>query len=162
MDTAFSVLLWIILFILLGVSFQKDRKKTRAALKRAWKLFLNVFPQMIAVFLLVGLSLAIFERETLEKLIGAQSGFGGLLLSSAGGAVFLAPVLVAFPIAAELFRSGAGVVQIAAFISALTTVGVVTLPLEIKCFGKKLAVWRNLLAYLFSVIAALVVGVVFT
>jgi hypothetical protein len=51
-------------------------------------------------------------------------------------------------------------VQIAVFISTLTTVGLVTLPLEIRYLGKKTAVLRNLLALLFSFAAAAVTGVV--
>ena len=50
-----------------------------------------------------------------------------------------------------LFRSGA-------FISTLMMVGVVTLPVEIKYFGKKLAIYRNLLAFLFSFIVAYIIG----
>jgi hypothetical protein len=70
------------------------------------------------------------------------------------------PAIVAFPVAAELLRSGAGVMQIAVFISTLTTVGLVTLPLEIRYLGKKTAVMRNLLAFLFSFAAAAVTGAV--
>ena len=50
--------------------------------------------------------------------------------------------------------------QIGAFISALMMVGIVTLPVEIKYFGKKLAIARNILAFLFSFVVALVIGVV--
>ena len=45
-----------------------------------------------------------------------------------------------------------------AFISTLMRVGVVTLPVEIKYFGKKLAIYRNLLAFLFSFIVAYIIG----
>ena len=37
-------------------------------------------------------------------------------------------------------------------------VGVVTLPLEIRFFGKRAAILRNVLAYGFSLIAAVFVG----
>jgi hypothetical protein len=39
-------------------------------------------------------------------------------------------------------------------------VGVVTMPLEIKYFGKKEAVLRNLFAYIFSFIVAFIIGMV--
>jgi len=50
--------------------------------------------------------------------------------------------------------------QIAAFISTLMMVGVVTMPMEIKFFGKKATYLRNGLAFIFSLIVALVMGVV--
>jgi hypothetical protein len=38
-------------------------------------------------------------------------------------------------------------------------VGVVTMPVEAKYLGKKLTIWRNLLAFLFSFLVAWVIGV---
>ena len=74
------------------------------------------------------------------------------------GSVTLIPGFVAFPMAAMLLKGGAGYMQIGAFISTLMMVGIVTLPVEIKYFGKKLAIYRNLLAFLFSFIVAYIIG----
>ena len=49
---------------------------------------------------------------------------------------------------------------IGAFISALMMVGIVTIPVEIKYFGKKLTIYRNALAFIFSFVVALVIGMV--
>jgi uncharacterized membrane protein YraQ (UPF0718 family) len=76
------------------------------------------------------------------------------------GSITLIPGFIAFPLAAALLKSGAGYMQIAAFVSTLMMVGVVTLPMEIKFFGKKAAYLRNGLAFVFSLIVALVMGVV--
>jgi hypothetical protein len=65
---------------------------------------------------------------------------------------------VAFPAAAALLAGGAGATQIAAFVSSLMMVGVVTLPMETKFFGKKAALMRNALAFGFSLVAAFFVG----
>ena len=48
--------------------------------------------------------------------------------------------------------------QIGAFVSSLMMVGVVTIPVEIKYFGKKLTILRNLLAFLFSFIVAVIIS----
>jgi hypothetical protein len=50
--------------------------------------------------------------------------------------------------------------QIAAFVSTLMMVGIVTLPVEMKYFGKKAAVVRNIASFIFSILVALVMGVV--
>ena len=50
--------------------------------------------------------------------------------------------------------------QIAAFVSTLMMVGIVTMPLEIKTFGKRATITRNAAAFLFSLIAAFVIGMV--
>ena len=74
--------------------------------------------------------------------------------------LFRSPGFVAFPLAAALFESGAGIVQIAAFVSTLMMVGVVTLPLEMKTFGKRAAIMRNASAFVFSLAAAVMMGVI--
>ena len=144
----------------LVVSFFKDRQKTKMALKKAWKAFENILPQFLAILVIIGLAFAILTPETITKLLGANSGIWGVLVASLIGSITLIPGFVAFPLAAALLKSGAGYMQIAAFVSTLMMVGIVTMPLEIKTFGKRATLVRNISAYAFSLIAALVIGVV--
>lgn len=160
MDAIFTYSLYGVAAILVGVSFVKDKKKTALSLKRAWKMFINVLPQFVAILLLVGLLLAVATPDTIQRVIGADSGILGMLISSLLGAVTFVPVLVAFPVAAELLSNGAGVTQIAVFISSLTMVGFVTLPMEITYLGKKAAILRNVFAYLFAFATAFIIGAV--
>lgn len=162
MDNFFTYSLYGVTAVLLAISYVKDRNKTMLSLKRAWKMFLNVLPQFISILFLAGLLLAAVSPETIQYVIGAQSGFRGMLTAALLGAVTLVPVLVAFPVAARLLQNGAGVTQTAVFISTLTMVGFVTLPMEIKYLGKKVAVLRNALAFLFSFAAAFLIGVLLT
>lgn len=110
--------------------------------------------------IIIGLALAILSPETITNLLGKRSGFLGVLAAAGIGSVTLIPGFVAFPLAAALLKNGAGYMQIAAFVSTLMMVGIVTLPLEIKTFGKQAAVIRNIAAFIFSMIAAIVIGVV--
>ena len=160
MDAAFTYSLYGVAVILLGVSVVKDRKKTALALKRAWKMFINVLPQFVSILLLVGTLLTITTSDTIQLVIGAESGFAGMLITSLLGAIAFVPVLVAFPLADELLQNGAGITQIAVFLSTLTMVGFVTLPIEIKYLGKKAARLRNVLAFLFAFAAAYMIGAV--
>jgi uncharacterized membrane protein YraQ (UPF0718 family) len=143
--------------LLLVISFVKDKKKTKISLKKAWKAFENILPQFLVVLLLVGVLLAVLNTEVISKVIGADSGWLGVLLSAVVGAITLIPGFVAFPMAAMLLQGGAGYMQIGAFVSTLMMVGVVTMPIEIKYFGKKLTILRNVLAFAFSFVVALII-----
>ena len=144
----------------LAVSFAKDRKKTKIALNKAWKSFENILPQFLAILVLIGLVLTLLSRETISLLLGSNSGVLGVLMAAFIGSITLIPGFVAFPLAAALFQSGAGVVQISAFVSTLMMVGVVTLPLELKTFGLRAAILRNVSAFVFSLAAAFAMGVI--
>ncbi|HOP11062.1 MAG TPA: permease [Oscillospiraceae bacterium] len=144
----------------LAVSFFKDRKKTKAALIKAWKAFENILPQLLVILVIIGLAFSVLSPETITDLLGTDSGVLGVLGAALIGSITLIPGFVAFPLAAALLKNGAGYMQIAAFVSTLMMVGIVTLPLEIKTFGKKAAIIRNISAFVFSLIAAVVIGVV--
>ncbi|ABR49375.1 conserved hypothetical protein [Alkaliphilus metalliredigens QYMF] len=156
----FTIVLYILAAVLLLVSFVKDRRKTKMALKKAWKSFENILPQFIAILIIVGIMLAIISPEMISRLIGNQSGWIGMLVAATIGAITLIPGFVAFPLAAALLNGGAGFMQIAVFISTLMMVGVVTIPVEISYFGKKATLLRNAMAFLFSFVVAIVIGVV--
>lgn len=125
-------------------------------------MFLNVLPQFLVIVLIVSPFLAILEQETIQSIIGAKTGTLGVVVSSLLGSAVIVPAIIAFPIASELLQNGAGLMQVTVFISTLTMVGFVTLPLEVRYLGKKTAVMRNALAFLFSLIGAYVVSVVLT
>lgn len=155
-----TIALYVISLSALAVSFVKSKKKTLLALKKAWKAFENILPQFLSILVIIGIMLAILTPEQISKLLGSESGWYGVLLASLIGSITLIPGFVAFPLAAALLHSGAGTMQIAAFISTLMMVGIVTIPLEIKYFGKKATIIRNVSAFLFSLLVAVVMGVV--
>ncbi len=77
-----------------------------------------------------------------------------MIIAAVVGCITLIPGFVAFPLAA-----GTRYAQIAIFISTLMMVGIATLPLEMKCFGKRIALKRNILSLILVVITSCVVGV---
>lgn len=143
---------------LLVLSLVKNKEKTKKALIKAWKAFENILPEFLVVILLVGVLLAVLDPAVISSVIGENSGWMGVAIASAVGSVTLIPGFVAFPTAALLLEGGAGYMQIGAFVSTLMMVGVVTAPVEIRYFGKKLTLWRNVLAFGFSYLVAYIIG----
>lgn len=154
-----TIALYVIAAAALGVSFAKSRQNTKLALKKAWKSFENIMPQFLTILIIIGIMLAILTPEQISGLIGSESGWMGVVVASVIGAITLIPGFIAFPLAAALLKSGAGYMQIAAFISTLMMVGVVTMPVEMKFFGKKATIIRNVEAFVFSYLVAFVMGV---
>lgn len=157
-----NIILYSLAIILLAASYLKDKSKTKKALKKAWKSFENILPELLVIMLLIGVLLAVVDHDLISSLLGESSGWFGVILASIIGAITLIPGFVAFPTASLLLKGGAGYMQIAAFVSTLMMVGIVTLPVEVKYFGKKISYTRNMLAFMFSFIVAIVVGMVVT
>ena len=153
-----SYILYAVTIVLLFFSYFKDKNKTKTSLKKGWKAFENILPEFLVVILFVGTLLAVLDPEMISMLIGGDSGWSGVILASLVGSVTLIPGFVAFPTAALLLQAGAGYMQIGAFISTLMMVGVVMMPVEIKYFGKKVTIYRNMMAFIFSFFVAYVIG----
>ncbi len=147
-------------FAALVVSFIKSKENTKLSLKKAWKSFENILPQFLTILLIIGVMLSVLTPQQISMLLGSKSGWTGVIIAAIIGSVTLIPGFIAFPLAAALLNSGAGYMQIGAFVSTLMMVGIITMPVEIKYFGKKAAVIRNSLALAFSFAVAFVMGVV--
>ncbi|MEL7604330.1 MAG: permease [Bacillota bacterium] len=153
-----TIVFYSLAIILLAVSLIKSREKTKKALKKALKAFENILPQLIGIIVLIGILLAVLDTESISAIIGAESGWLGVVIAAVLGGITLMPGFIAFPTAALLIAGGAGYMQIGAFVSSLMMVGTVTLPVEFKYFGKKAALWRNALALVFAFAVAFVIG----
>ena len=158
----FTIVFYAVAAIALLASLIADRKKTAAALKKSWKAFAGILPEFIVVIVTTGIVLAFLDPSTISRILGHESGVVGVVLASIIGSVTLIPGFVAFPLAALLLEQGAGIFQIGTFVSSLMMVGVVTFPVERRTFGTRVALTRNLLAFVFSIcvagVLALVIG----
>lgn len=155
MDT---LIFYIVAILLFGISFAKDRNKTRQALLKGLKALEGIMPQFITVLILIAVMLAVFNAQAISRFLGAGTGTVGVIAAAAIGSITLIPGFVAFPLAGELLKNGAGTLQIATFVSTLMMVGIVTLPMEISYFGKRTAIMRNVFALAFSFVAAIFVA----
>lgn len=139
-------------------SYTKDRQKTRQSLKKAWKSFETILPAFALILLVIGASMAVISPSFVTRLLGADSGAYGMLTAAAIGSITLIPGFIAFPLAKAVLDMGAGIMQVAVFISTLMMVGVVTAPMEIQFFSRKTMLLRNGLSLLFSFLVAFVIG----
>ena len=143
-----------------GWSFSQDRQKTRQALKKSWIAFENILPAFMFILLLLGASMAVISPESIHALLGENSGAVGMFVAAAIGSITLIPGFIAFPMAKTVLEMGAGIMQVAVFVSTLMMVGIITIPIERKTFGLKATITRNVSAFVYSFVVAVVMGVV--
>ena len=153
-----TIIFYTVALSLLLLSLIKDREKTRLSLIKAWKSFENSLPSMLGMITSIALILTLLSPTVISSIIGSSSGWWGTLAAALVGSITLIPAFVAFPMAAMLLESGAGYMQLSAFVSTLTMVGVITMPLETKFFGKKFTALRNALAFALSFLVAFVIS----
>jgi len=144
--------------ICLIVSFIFDKKQTLQALIKGLKMFMNLLPPFVTVLIFVSVLLSFTSNDFLVKWLGKDSGITGILTSAVIGSISLVPGFIAYPLGRILLNSGVDYSVIAVFLTTLMMVGIITLPIEKKYFGMKVAVLRNLLSFIGAVIVGVLVG----
>ncbi|WP_456465028.1 permease [Desulfurobacterium sp.] len=147
-------------FLCLTAALKKDREKTKKALKIAGKSSLRILPMVVIVILIIGIILGFIPKSEIAKIVGEKAGFKGILIVALLGAILHIPSIISFPLAASLLKSGASVTSVAVFITTLTMIGIVTLPIEIRELGKKIALLRNGLSFIIAIIIGLIMGAI--
>ncbi|MDD3366142.1 MAG: permease [Sphaerochaetaceae bacterium] len=155
-----TLVIYGILVICLIFSLLKSKEKTLKAFKVAGQVLKNSAPSLIAVLGLVGLTLGILSPETISRLLGEEAGLIGTLIAAVVGAITLIPSLIAFPLAGSLLRAGSTIMTVAAFITSLMMVGIVTAPMEIKYLGKRFTLMRNGFGFIAALLLAFLMGVI--
>jgi len=149
-------LLIIFTLICLGASVLANKKKTWTGIKKGMLMFLRLLPTLFLMLALVSIVLFIVPQETLVKYMGEGSGIAGWITAAFFGSVALIPGFIAYPLCGILIDNGVAYSIIAVFITTLMMTGFLTLPVEVKFFGWKVSVIRNLV----SLAAALLIGLV--
>jgi uncharacterized membrane protein YraQ (UPF0718 family) len=134
-----------VFLLLLSLAF--SRQKTIKALKTGTMMFINLLPPFLSILMLVAIALALLGPQTIQNWLGNNSGPVAYLVAALTGAIALIPGFVAYPMAGMLIKNGVAYPVIAVFMTTLMMVGIVTLPLERKFFGMKLALARNALNF---------------
>ncbi|MCD4820361.1 MAG: permease [Candidatus Cloacimonetes bacterium] len=145
--------------IILIISFIKDKKKTVKSVMIAIKSLGKIAPAIISVILLIGIMYGLFT-DKIALFFGQENGAIGFITIAIFGSVIHMPALLAFPLAGSFLSEGASMSSVAAFITTLTMIGIVTLPLEIKTLGKKFAIYRNVFSLVIALIIATLIGVI--
>jgi uncharacterized membrane protein YraQ (UPF0718 family) len=148
-----------LVLVLLGFSFFKDKSKTVKSLKIAGKSLLKLAPTILSVILLIGIIHGLFS-DKIALLFGNENSVNGFILIAVMGSIMHIPSLLAFPLASSFLAEGASISLVVAFITTLTMIGIVTIPLEIKTLGKKFAIYRNVFSFVIAIIIAVLMGVI--
>ena len=113
-----ALILWMLALVLALVALRRSTAKARIAIAAAGQRFLEIMPRIALALMAAGFIAVLIPSEPVARYIGPDSGFAGILLASlVGGFVPGGPIL-AFPLVVVLYKAGAGLPQIIAFLTA--------------------------------------------
>ncbi len=142
-----ALVIYLLAFYLRGGLFALD------GIKSGLGTFLGILPLLIFSMLIAGAVQTMIPKELISKWLGAQAGFKGVCLGSLIGSIVPGGPYGAFPVAASLLKSGAGLGTMVAFVAAWSLWGFTRLPLEVAIVGPRFTLIRMGATVVFPLIA---------
>ena len=125
----------------------------KEAIIKATKSLVKVLPLILGTILFVSLLTTVvpesFYTRFFNKNIIFDSFIGGII-----GSISAGTPIISYILGGEMIKQGISLIAVTAFLVAWVTVGFIQLPAESIILGKKFAIWRNLSAFVLSIIVA--------
>ncbi|MEA1924023.1 MAG: permease, partial [Pseudomonadota bacterium] len=130
-----------------------QRPTFRKVLQKSALSFLALSPLLLGVIGLVGLFQVLVTPKMLAALFKGNGVIDPLIGTLAGAAAPGNPV-VSYLLGGELLNQGISLYAVSAFVISWVTLGFTQLPAEVEVFGGRFTLYRNILAFLFTMLIA--------
>jgi len=127
----------------------------KIAISKSAKALWNVFPIIIGTILLISLIFTIIPKSFFTSIFSGNIFLDSIIGSILGGVSAGNPV-TSYILGGEMLSKGVSITAITALIVSWVTIGIIQLPAEIMILGKKFALLRNITAFIFSIIVAVI------
>ncbi len=155
-------ILFIVTALCLLASFIANRQKTWKGVKKGMMMFFKLLPTLLTVIILVSIVLFLTPNSVLLHYFGKEAGAWGYISAAVIGSVALIPGFIAFPLAGMLVKSGVSYAVISVFVTTLMMVGFITLPVEAKFLGFRVALTRNILSFFGALLIGSLMAIIFS
>ena len=119
-------------------------------------IFLDILPKMAAGCLIGVFATLLIPRELVARLVGAESGFAGLIIATFAGAIMPGGPVTVYPVAGAFLAVGADIGAALAFVTSWTLLGYArALVWELPFFGADFVLWRMAIAPAFPIVVGL-------
>jgi len=151
-----TIIMGIIAFILLLITYYKGEGQHINGIKIALNTMIEILPLLILSFIVAGMVQVLIPKEIISKWVGEESGIRGILIGTVAGSLTPGGPYVSLPVATGLLRSGASVGTIVAFLTGWSLWAVSRLPMEVGILGWRFTLIRIASTFFFPPIAGFI------
>ena len=131
------------------------RKEMKQSAIKSVRVLWKTAPMILGTILLVSLISALIPKSFYTSIFSKNIIFDSFI-GSFIGSVSVGTPLTSYVFGGEMLKQGVSLIAVTAFLVAWVTVGVIQLPAESAMLGKKFAILRNLSAFVFAIIVAII------
>jgi len=150
-----TLIMAVIAVTLLVIGYSRGNGEHIMTLKSAGGILVEVLPMLIFAFIIAGAFQHLLPQEVINRWIGAESGTRGILVGVLAGGFMPGGPITSLPIAAAIYKSGAGIGTMVAFLTSWSLWAFARLPLEIGIMGWRFTAVRLACTFFMPFIAGL-------
>ena len=132
----------------------ENKKNLKYAVIKTARVLGKTSPLIFGTILLISLAVTLIPKSFYFKIFTKNILLDSFIGSSIGSISAGNPV-TSYIIGGELLAQGVSLVAVTAFLVAWVTVGVIQFPAESFILGKRFALLRNLISFIFAIIVAI-------
>ena len=155
-----TIVLGALAIILVYLAYQKGVHVQ--GFKASWTVLIQIVPLLVFAFIVAGMVQFLIPQEIISNWVGAESGFRGIMIGTAMGAIAPGGPFVSLPLAAGLLRAGASIGTMVAFLSAWSLLAFARMPMEIGIMGWKFTLIRLVCTFFFPPVAGIIADTFFS
>lgn len=153
-----SIIAFTALVLITGAfCYARGRSVFLQGLDDAVAMMWQVLPKVLGALLMAGFVQVLLPGELVVKWIGNKAGFKGIMIASVAGVLTPGGPLLSFPLVAALYRMGANIGALVAYLTAWELMGVLRIVIwDIPLMGVKFTVLRVATSFFFPVLAGII------
>ncbi|RLG34062.1 permease [Methanosarcinales archaeon] len=121
---------------------------------KTFRSFTKELPILFGVILLLGLFKTFVTAQMITSVFTGNLS-GDTVIGALIGSISAGNAIMSYIIGGELLKDGVSLFAVTAFIIAWVTVGLVQLPAEVAILGKRFAIFRNILSFIFAIFVSI-------
>ncbi|MCD6476674.1 MAG: hypothetical protein J7K26_00710 [Candidatus Aenigmarchaeota archaeon] len=146
----------LVVIIIYSIIFVVNSNVIISSLSSSLKMFQNIFPVLLLVFVLITVINYYSKSKTLDKYLGKASGIKAWLISIIGGIISTGPIYMWYPLLNELQKRKIKNRYIATFLYN-RAIKIPLIPLMIYYFGLSYLIVLTIVMIIFSIINGILV-----
>jgi len=158
--TTAVVVLWLIAVGLSFFAWKKQDGSLKNGIQKGWKTLKNNLLILLIAFMIVGFVEVLSPQNMIEKYLGPNSGWEGLVLAEAIGLLMPGGPYAVFPIVGVIYAAGAGLGPMVSLITSYSLLALLTITFELPFMGWRFTVVRWGIALLVPLIAGAIAMII--
>lgn len=150
-----TIIMAVIAAALLVIAYNKGGGEHILVLKSAGNILTGVLPLLICAFIIAGAVQHLIPQEVINRWVGDASGWRGVVIGTVAGGFMPGGPVTSLPVAAAIYKSGAGIGTMVAFMTGWSLWAFARLPLEIGIMGWRFTVIRLACTFFMPFIAGM-------